>query len=572
MGILKLENNIEYVFVDFFDTTMFRHIHSSQLLLEWEKALRRKFPNLRNVDLIQLRNNIISQLGGNELEIQYEQLIHHIYKEIQNEIDVSENNFYNISLTLEMYQDMAVQYPNKTIINKLYKWKEQGKKIYLVTDYFLPGTVYNEYLKNYHLEDLFDHIFCSSDYGASKASGKLYKMLLEKLGINASNVTMIGDSKESDYINAKKCGLNTIHYMPYLHKIRTNIQRKMDTSVDINKIIFNHAFKDTEFGEYSLVLYYFCQNLYQELKKDDVDKIHFLSRGGYLLKKSFDVYQTLEIDQKIPTNYFHNSRKVNYLAKDNKEDFELLKKYFQQEGISNEFCFVDEGWYTHGQIIISEIFGGGLTTKGYYLGIIGRPEAPKNCLRKGILFDNGDENIKKSRYYGVFRTNCTFYEQILTAPEGSLKKYIEEPNGQIKFDLVWEQIEKDLYLNNTVKIQENLIRLLKCLASWNQSINDYELAKYILKTLLIANKKRVRILNVYDQSYYDNMNATTNKEFGDVKKLHINFLDLIIHPNNYLRYLCKVKNLTQSHKVVRYIYSFLGYIIYWYCLVSLRIS
>lgn len=488
MGLLKLKKDIKYVFVDFFDTTMFRHIHSSQLQPEWEKAIKRKFPNLKEFKLIELRKSVIDYLGGNELEIQYSELIHHIYKKINKKIDVTENEFYNISLSLEMYQDMAVQYPNKTIVSKLVKWKKEGKRIYLVTDYFLPGAVYDEYLKNYNLEGLFERIFCSSDYGASKANGNLYNVVLKELDIDAKDTVMIGDNKNSDYINAKNCGLYAIHYMPYLHKIHTNIYKKKNKSLDINKTIFKHAFKDTEFGEYSLVLYYFCNNLYKELRRDKVNTIHFLSRGGYLLKKSFDKYQGLCIDNMISTNYIHNSRKVNYLAKENEEDFELLKRYFNQEGVSDKFCFVDEGWYTHGQIIISELFRDTLKTRGYYLGIMGRPKAPENCYRKGILFDAGDNPAEKSKYYGVFRTNCTFYEQILTAPEGSLKKYIVEPDGKIGFSLVWEQIEKDLYLNNTRKIQENLIRLLCCLISWNQYLDDYELAKYVLKTLLALQK------------------------------------------------------------------------------------
>lgn len=43
---MKINQAIKYIFVDYFDTTCFRHIHSSQIYLQWAKVMRAKFPEL----------------------------------------------------------------------------------------------------------------------------------------------------------------------------------------------------------------------------------------------------------------------------------------------------------------------------------------------------------------------------------------------------------------------------------------------------------------------------------------------------------------------------------------------
>lgn len=52
------------ILVDFFDTVMFRHIHSHQLMEKWAKALSRKYPRISEKKLVECRKYAISKLGG----------------------------------------------------------------------------------------------------------------------------------------------------------------------------------------------------------------------------------------------------------------------------------------------------------------------------------------------------------------------------------------------------------------------------------------------------------------------------------------------------------------------------
>lgn len=103
------------------------------------------------------------------------------------------------------------------------------------------------------------------------------------------------------------------------------------------------------------------------------------------------------------------------------------------------------------------------------------------------------------------------------------------------------------------------------LTCWNINMSKYELSKYVIHTLLFGSQERIAILKEFNDSWFDNVNDTQEKSFGDVYKLKINVLDLIVHPENYLRYFCKVKELQLNHKSFRVFYPIVGRLIDWYC-------
>lgn len=105
----------------------------------------------------------------------------------------------------------------------------------------------------------------------------------------------------------------------------------------------------------------------------------------------------------------------------------------------------------------------GFDIDGYYIGVMGRKSEDEDCRRKGILFDI-DGNAQ-SPLFGVFRTNCTFYEQILSAPHGSTIAY-KEVNGKIYAVEKWQEKEKENYEERINKIQNVILDYLTGIASW----------------------------------------------------------------------------------------------------------
>ena len=178
--IEKLAEHKSVIFVDFFDTVMFRQIHSHQLMGQWENVLKRKYTQLIKVDLCKLRRIVINEISKDECAISYDVLLEKLYLKLISEIDfsVTFKEFKKISYKIDYSLDMATQYPNRAIVKILKRLKSSGKKIYIVTDYYLPGKCYENYLRPYRLQNLYDGIFCSSDYQKTKIDGDLYDEVL----------------------------------------------------------------------------------------------------------------------------------------------------------------------------------------------------------------------------------------------------------------------------------------------------------------------------------------------------------------------------------------------------------
>lgn len=481
------------VLVDFFDTVMFRHIHSHQMMGNWAKALVRKYPELDEKKLVEYRNRGISNWGGDECAIEYHDLLVSIYKMLETKRKVDLEEFERVSYQIDYSLDMATQYPNKEILDTLRHLRHLGKKIYLVTDYYLPGKCYTSYLRPYGLENFFDGIFCSSDYKKTKRNGDLYDEVIKKLAIESSCMCMIGDSKYSDVINAEKRGILGYHYFPMLHKIRTNIRKRI--AYPYEKTIFADIFKTTfneggeTFGDYALNLFYFTRELDRNVKEKGISRIGFLARGGYFLKECLDRYEQILMPTEMNTYYVKNSRKVNRMAEKSRDDEILLKKYLKQFSDGNYLCLVDEGWYCSSQILMQKKLG--FDIDGYYLGIMGRKNEDADCRRKGILFDTDGNG--QSPLFGVFRTNCTFYEQILSAPHGSTVAY-KEVNGKIQAVEKWHEKEKENYEERINKIQNVILDYLTGITSWvgqGTTLTKYTLACFVLRQLMFGSSKRI---------------------------------------------------------------------------------
>ena len=561
------------ILVDFFDTVMFRHIHSHQLMEKWAKALSRKYPRISEKKLVECRKYAISKLGGDECAIEYHTLLSSLYKMLEIDKKITYAEFEEVSYLIDYSLDMATQYPNKEILDTLKYLRHNGKKIYLVTDYYLPGKCYTSYLRPYGLDDFFDDIFCSSDYKKTKHSGNLYDEVVRKFTNEVSDICMIGDSRHSDVINAEKRGISAYHYFPILHKLKTNIRKRM--AYQYERDIFKDVFKTTfneggeTFGDYALNLFYFTRELDRNVREKGIAKVGFLARGGYFLKKCLNRYNQILMPRVIDTYYVKNSRKVNRKAEKNEADEILLKKYLNQYADNNYLCLVDEGWYCSSQIFMQKKLG--FDIDGYYLGIMGRKNEDANYRRKGILFDV--EGNVQSPLFGVFRTNCTFYEQILSAPHGSTIAY-KEVDGTIYAVENWQEEEKKNYEERIDNIQKVLLDYLTGITSWageGTALTKYALSCFVLKQLMFGSPKRIENESKILGAWFDNANDTSEKKFASVKNVHVK-MDILYHPENYLRYFCKLKSLGLKYHAMKIVYPVLGRAIYLYCKMSIFIK
>ena len=104
---------------------------------------------------------------------------------------------------------------NQEMLEFLKSEKNNGKKIFLVSDFNCRSGILKKWFSELKIIDIFDDIYSSSDFDKEKATTKLYRYLIKKLDIKPQDIIMFGDNVWSDVMMAKLCGLKA-------QRIKTN--------------------------------------------------------------------------------------------------------------------------------------------------------------------------------------------------------------------------------------------------------------------------------------------------------------------------------------------------------------
>ena len=88
--------------------------------------------------------------------------------------------------------------------------RRAGKRLLFVSDMYLPEDFLRGVLADLNLCEDGDRLYVSSRWGVSKASGELFRVVLESERLAAGEMAHVGDSWRSDYERAKECGMAAI--------------------------------------------------------------------------------------------------------------------------------------------------------------------------------------------------------------------------------------------------------------------------------------------------------------------------------------------------------------------------
>lgn len=133
-----------------------------------------------------------------------------------------------------------------------------------------------------------------------RAMAKLYDVVKKYVG--NKRVIHIGDNIVSDYAGAKKQGLDTWHYpnvnarygIPNLLYGMTRLTGTFTKGI-LNAYLNNGTNSYTPYFEYGMVnggllACGYCEFLNKVVKEKNVDKILFVARDGFIIKKVYDSY------------------------------------------------------------------------------------------------------------------------------------------------------------------------------------------------------------------------------------------------------------------------------------------
>ena len=294
---MSKERNI--ILVDCFNTIFLRKQSPNDVLYSWTEKVGEKYLiepafiyNLFRKYRIKLCKKQFFTNGETEFEFDkaLELLAKHLNLKLKKKFDLE--NFVAIAKALYIETEQENFYLNENVINLLNKFKLEGKKIYLVSDFFCSNDVILKWFKHFEIDNLFTKLFVSCDYKKTKFSGKLYRQVIKELNESPRKMMMIGDNKYSDIFKARIRGIKAMHINTKYEKSSKDLKTKL--KFGNNKLYFDELFskygKNYNYSNYAFPLYVFTKRLYENLRAENKKHVFFLSREGQFLKKLFDKY------------------------------------------------------------------------------------------------------------------------------------------------------------------------------------------------------------------------------------------------------------------------------------------
>ena len=118
----------------------------------------------------------------------------------------------SVGMEAEKRAECQVLYPNAEIVETVRQNRAVGRTIVFISDMYLSGAFLKGVLMDLNIWKDGDEIFVSSDEGARKHTGTLYKKVRKELGGSARNYHMTGDNRRSDVLRARLAGWRARHY------------------------------------------------------------------------------------------------------------------------------------------------------------------------------------------------------------------------------------------------------------------------------------------------------------------------------------------------------------------------
>lgn len=347
---------LQGVCFDYFDTLVTRSISPEYVkVIAAEHLVVLLDTQLRGQALYEIRRGLEisgcekNMLSGCDPEFDLCTLARELYSIIsiisgKPKIYRNEETFIDIVLDLEVAIELQVQILSQEL-TELISWiKGKGINTYLISDFYIPGRWFNKMLKHHGLEDVFSDVFISTDYGATKSSGKLYEKVLEKIGCHSSELVMIGDNAHSDWKSPRDLGIHS-HlidttaqkeiYAKWQCLHSSEQQRKNHIEEEFNKLVKSHI--SEYFPEISTTLWLFTEKLFHQLLSDGRKSVFFCSKEGEFLEKIFNLFQEIVYGRRIiDSHYLLVSRKATFICSLRNladEDFHRLFDHYRDLSI-----------------------------------------------------------------------------------------------------------------------------------------------------------------------------------------------------------------------------------------------
>ena len=234
----------------------------------------------------------------------------------------------------EFETEMEFCFANPYMLRVFKMLRDQGKRIIITSDMYFPQELMERLLSSCGYKE-YEKLYISCEHYCSKRSGGLYKNLLRDYA--GMRIAHVGDNFESDVKCAEAVGLHPFFYKN-CHEIGNPYRADGMSSLIgpfyaglVNTHLHNGIKTYSPYYEFGFIyggLYIlgYCNWIYRKAKQDQVDKVMFLSRDGYIYQQVFKM-----LFDDMPNEYVYWSRIANTRA-----TIEINRSEFLRRVLSNK--------------------------------------------------------------------------------------------------------------------------------------------------------------------------------------------------------------------------------------------
>jgi len=383
-------------------------------------------------------------------------------------------------------------------IFKVYEYCiKNNKRVFAISDMYLDKKQILLMLKKcgYDLEK----IYVSQEYDVSKASGGLFAHFLEESKIKPENVIHIGDNFQADICGAKKVGMHTVH-IPNLNHEPIYIEKSkfryclkeniLYQSINNGLLSMDDNMKKIGYEILGPILYYYTKWLHEQIIQNNIRKLYFLSRDGYLLMKAYEFLYQHEDMELYYLSISSKSIKNPYQNVNNQK--ELLTQYLKQNQMYGKVGIVDIGWGGHLHKMLKEITVDFSDIYGFYFGTF------------KMFYENVNDGGKSGGYLRISRwerakvlMNAGFIEILFSDTLHGTTEGYDTVDGEV------QPVISEANPNGEIirKIQSGALQFLK---DWDKSAYscfDYSPAYLIRPVLKLSMNPRQEDVDIISEEY-----------------------------------------------------------------------
>ncbi len=328
---------VDVVTFDLFDTLLIRRIHDPDLIklpvaryvakmaskmgLSWTKM---QVQELR--DTIEARHRQETGKSFDDHEACYPRYMQEMLTEIfPSDADI--DTLYQKVVEYEIKMENSMLVPRGELVDWLRELRKQKKRIYIVSDIYLPAIYLKQLVKHAGFLDLVDDVISSADTFLAKASGNGFPLLQEKYSLDPKRWLHVGDNPISDGLRPLEFGIKAlVLHDSEEHRRKSIIRRMVNYSAGrpfwrgralqqlMLPLEYENVKRDPLYVEgYSFlgpILGSFIQSVAAKCKEKRISKIFFLSREGWTFKKYWEAATPYLFPEKdLPeTEYLYVSR------------------------------------------------------------------------------------------------------------------------------------------------------------------------------------------------------------------------------------------------------------------------